>query len=125
MKIIAQQISQLPKKNSQRLRVVIITQGSEPTVLAVGNDIKEFPVKKPVEIVDTNGAGDSFVGGKNEIEKRKTNVLIFFIFKRKGFLAALALGKSHEDAIETGSYCALECIQQSGCTFPERPNFSV
>jgi sugar/nucleoside kinase (ribokinase family) len=29
----------------------------------VGQDVKEFPVKKPLDIVDTNGAGDSFVGG--------------------------------------------------------------
>jgi sugar/nucleoside kinase (ribokinase family) len=28
-----------------------------------GEDIKEFPVKKPLAIIDTNGAGDSFVGG--------------------------------------------------------------
>jgi len=91
------------KKNSQRKRVVIITQGSEPTVLAIsGNDVQEFHVKKPLDIVDTNGAGDSFVGG---------------------FLAYLALGKTHEEAIQAGSYCAFECIQQSGCTFPEKPSF--
>lgn len=29
-----------------------------------GKSIQDFPVKKPQEIVDTNGAGDSFVGGK-------------------------------------------------------------
>jgi len=28
-----------------------------------GKDIQEFQVKKPSKIVDTNGAGDSFVGG--------------------------------------------------------------
>jgi sugar/nucleoside kinase (ribokinase family) len=28
-----------------------------------GQDIQEFQVKKPLDIVDTNGAGDSFVGG--------------------------------------------------------------
>jgi sugar/nucleoside kinase (ribokinase family) len=31
--------------------------------LIAGKDIQEFPVKKPSNIVDTNGAGDSFVGG--------------------------------------------------------------
>ncbi len=35
MKVIAKAISELPKKNSQRKRVVIITQGSDPTVLAI------------------------------------------------------------------------------------------
>lgn len=44
-------------------------------------------------------------------------------FFRLGFLAYLALGKSHEEAIQAGAYCAFECIQQSGCTFPERPSF--
>jgi adenosine kinase len=63
--VIAKAISELPKKNSQRKRVVVITQGSDPTVLAItGQDLKEFAVKKPLEIVDTNGAGDSFVGGR-------------------------------------------------------------
>lgn len=103
VKEIAKALSELPKKNSQRKRVVIITQGSDPTVLAIaGQETKEFPVKKPLVIVDTNGAGDSFVGG---------------------FLAYLALGKSHEEAIQAGAYCAFECIQQSGCTFPDKPSF--
>jgi len=83
--------------------VVVITQGSDPTVMAiVGQDVKEFLVKKPLDIVDTNGAGDSFVGG---------------------FLAYLALGKTHEECIQAGAYCAFECIQQSGCTFPDKPSF--
>jgi hypothetical protein len=37
-------------------------------VSLVGQDIKEFPVKKPLVIVDTNGAGDSFVGGTRSYE---------------------------------------------------------
>jgi hypothetical protein len=40
-----------------------------------------------------------------------------------GFLAYLALGKTHEEAIQAGAYCAYECIQQSGCTYPEKPSF--
>ncbi|CAF1284581.1 unnamed protein product [Rotaria sordida] len=100
---IAKALSELPKKNTKRSRVVIITQGPDATILAVaGQDIKEFEVKKPLEITDTNGAGDSFVGG---------------------FLAYLALGKTHEEAIQAGAYCAFECIQQYGCTYPEKPNF--
>ncbi len=82
VKEIAKLLSELPKKNAQRPRVVIITQGADPTILAVGmkflislkfemwtffvkagQDIQEFQVKKPLDIVDTNGAGDSFVGG--------------------------------------------------------------
>jgi hypothetical protein len=41
----------------------------------------------------------------------------------EGFLAYLALGKTHEESIQAGAYCAFECIQQSGCTFPDKPNF--
>lgn len=100
---IAEVLSQLPKKNSERARVVIITQGSDPTILAIhGQPVKEFEVKKPLEIIDTNGAGDSFVGG---------------------FLAYLALGKTHEEAIQAGAYCAFECIQQSGCNYPPYNRF--
>jgi hypothetical protein len=40
-----------------------------------------------------------------------------------GFLAYLALGKTHEEGIQAGAYCAFECIQQSDCTFPDKPNF--
>jgi len=101
---IAKLLSELPKKHAQRPRVVVITQGADPTLLAItGKKIQEFQVKKPLEIVDTNGAGDSFVGG---------------------FLAYLALGKTHEEAVQAGAYCAFECIQQSGCTYPDKPNFN-
>ena len=85
-----------------------------------GKEIKEFPVKKPLDIVDTNGAGDSFVGG---ILFRLSNEPIECIVFYLGFLAYLALGKSHEEAIQAGAYCAFECIQQSGCTFPEKSSF--
>jgi len=103
VKEIAKVLSELPKKNVQRPRVVIITQGPDPTVLAIhGKNVREFLVKKPLDIVDTNGAGDSFVGG---------------------FLAYLALGKSNEEAIQAGAYCAFECIQQISCTYPDKPNF--
>lgn len=76
-------------------------------------------MKKPLVIVDTNGAGDSFVGGRND----SISTLITSFRLITGFLAYLALGKSHEEAIQAGAYCAFECIQQSGCTFPDKPNF--
>ncbi len=97
MKEIAKALSELPKKNAQHPRVVIITQGADPTVLAIGRnifhwfilelflfaliagkDIQEFPVKKPSNIVDTNGAGDSFVGGMFYIDV-EWNILIRII----------------------------------------------
>ncbi len=57
---IARAIAQEPKKNSSRPRTVIVTQGTEPTVVAVGNEeVKTFPVHAidEKEINDTNGAG--------------------------------------------------------------------
>ena len=58
---IAKAIAALPKKNEKRKRVVVVTQGTEPTVVAVQGEAKakEFPVRvvKKEEICDTNGAG--------------------------------------------------------------------
>jgi sugar/nucleoside kinase (ribokinase family) len=45
-------------------------------------------------------------------------------FSLLGFLAYLALGKTHAEAIQAGTYCAFECIQQSGCTYPEKVTFN-
>lgn len=61
---IANSIARMPKLNEKKRRIVIITQGEKPVVLSDGETVKEFPVKqlKPEEIVDTNGAGDAFVG---------------------------------------------------------------
>lgn len=76
-------------------------------------------MKKPLVIVDTNGAGDSFVGGRIY----QTSISLALFHSPTGFLAYLALGKTHEEAIQAGAYCAFECIQQSGCTFPDKPTF--
>ena len=58
---IAQHIADLPKENGKRKRVVVITQGTEETVVAVQGEskVKEFPVHvvKKEDICDTNGAG--------------------------------------------------------------------
>lgn len=61
---IAKKIALLEKKNTLRPRTVIITQGTEPTVAAVGKangevELKQVPVKPLAkeDIYDTNGAG--------------------------------------------------------------------
>jgi adenosine kinase len=61
---IAKALANLPKKNEKRKRYAIITQGTDPTIIAIQKDggdveIKEYPVH-PIdtkEICDTNGAG--------------------------------------------------------------------
>lgn len=61
VKVIARQLAELPKANGQRKRVVIITQGTEETVVAVQGeeDVRTFGVHAvgAEQINDTNGAG--------------------------------------------------------------------
>lgn len=94
---IAQHIADLPKKNSQRKRTVIITQGTDPTVVAIQGESKprQFDVKEIAksEIVDTNGAGDAFAGG---------------------FMAAIVEGKDLDTAIDMGSWLAKLSLTQLG-----------
>lgn len=101
---IALKIAALPKVNIQRARLVLITRGSLPTVVAENGQLKEYPVL-PIdssEIVDTNGAGDAFVGG---------------------FLSALVRGKTTAECIRAGQYAARVILQQPGCTIPSHsPN---
>ena len=58
---IARHIADKAKVNGKRKRVVIVTQGTEPTIVAVQGEegVKEFPVHVVAkeEICDTTGAG--------------------------------------------------------------------
>ncbi|KAK9811523.1 hypothetical protein WJX72_005257 [[Myrmecia] bisecta] len=62
---IALRISRMPKQNGSRPRNVVFTQGKDPTVVAHLGKVTLHPViLLPKEkLVDTNGAGDAFVGG--------------------------------------------------------------
>lgn len=61
VKVIARKLAELPKVNGKRKRVVIVTQGTEETVIAVQGEesVREFKVHVvgQEEIYDTNGAG--------------------------------------------------------------------
>lgn len=101
---IAKRLSQLPKKNSSRPRVAIVTQGTLPTVIAVGKasgevDVTAFPVREipKSDIVDTNGAGDAFAGG---------------------FAAGIVQNKSIHESVDMGSWLASLSIQELGPSFP-------
>jgi len=106
IKEVALKASALPKVNGKRERLVIITQGAKQTVVAHKGKVQAFSVP-PVpaeEIVDLNGAGDSFVGG---------------------FLAKFVQGKSLEEAVAAGHYCAGVTIRTSGTTFKGKtPSFT-
>merc|ERR1712224_759214 len=60
---IAKKMSLLPSSKGQRR--VVITQGSDPTIVAINGEITEYPIIKleKEKLVDTNGAGDAYVGG--------------------------------------------------------------
>ncbi|PON67985.1 Adenosine kinase [Trema orientale] len=102
---IAIKISQLPKESGTHKRITVITQGADPVVVAEDGKTKLFPViLLPKEkLVDTNGAGDAFVGG---------------------FLSQLVKEKPIEECVRAGCYAANVIIQRSGCTYPEKPDFN-
>ena len=83
-------------------RICICTQGAEPTIIATDGEARKYPIlpMTPEEIVDTNGAGDAWVGG---------------------FIAARATGKNLEDSCKAAAYAAKVVIGRSGCTMPEAP----
>uniref|UniRef100_A0A7N0V4H8 Adenosine kinase n=1 Tax=Kalanchoe fedtschenkoi TaxID=63787 RepID=A0A7N0V4H8_KALFE len=101
---IAIKISQWPKASGTYQRITVITQGADPVVVAEDGKVKKFPViLLPKEkLVDTNGAGDAFVGG---------------------FLSQLVQEKPIEECVRAGSFGANVVIQRSGCTYPEKPDF--
>mmetsp|Transcript_40377 Transcript_40377/g.48954 ORF Transcript_40377/g.48954 Transcript_40377/m.48954 type:complete len:347 (+) Transcript_40377:58-1098(+) len=101
---IALKISKLPKENGSRCRTVVFTQGSDPTVVAQNGKVSLYPVipLAKEDLIDTNGAGDSFVGG---------------------FLSQLVCGKDMSECCRAGNYCANIVIQRSGCSLPECSEF--
>uniref|UniRef100_A0A7S2W9R3 Adenosine kinase n=1 Tax=Eucampia antarctica TaxID=49252 RepID=A0A7S2W9R3_9STRA len=97
LKEVALKVAASPKKNDKRPRTVIFTQGSGSTIVACNGSVKEYSVVAlPKEqLVDTNGAGDAFVGG---------------------FLSQLVQDKPVEECVDAGHWAAKYIIQQSGTT---------
>jgi len=100
IKEIAKAMALFKKENSKRGRTCIITQGTEPTIVAVadgkgGVEIKEFPVHVigKEEIADANGAGDAFAGG---------------------FLAGLVEKKDLATCIDMGMWLAAKSLREIG-----------
>jgi pfkB family carbohydrate kinase len=92
---IAKSIAALPKANPSRPRTVVITQGSNSTIVVSATNPDKpstFPVDRLTDeqIVDTNGAGDAFAGG---------------------FLGALVAGKSVDTAVLAGHIMGAMCVQ--------------
>lgn len=105
---IAQHLALLPKANVHRYRTVIITQGPDPTIVAIAQgDGKECVVKEFLtakipdnEIVDSNGAGDAFAGG---------------------YLGELILGGELEKCVKVGQWLAGLCLRSNGPTYLSPP----
>jgi len=103
---IASKLSLHTKVNTQRKRIVVFTQGPDPIVIAIDGKSHTIPVPKidSALIKDTNGAGDSFVGG---------------------FLAALVKGHEIDECVKAGIYSSSVVIQHSGCTYPSKPDYTL
>merc|ERR1711920_188513 len=100
----ATRLSLIPSAKEGAKRTVVVTQGKDPTIVVVNGHVTEhaitaLPKKK---LVDTNGAGDAYVGG---------------------FLAGLSKGLSVAECCKVGAYSASVIVQHSGCTFPAKPDF--
>merc|ERR1712217_419264 len=104
VKFIATRLSLIPMAKGGR-RTVVITQGCDPTIVAIRGHVTEYPVTAlPKEkLVDTNGAGDAYVGG---------------------FLAALSKGLPVADCCKAGAYSASVIVQHRGCTYPAKPDYT-
>lgn len=101
---IALKIAALPKASGCRPRVVVFTQGASATLVCVGGKVTTYPVDALPSnlLVDTNGAGDAFVGG---------------------FLSQLVQGKDLSECVRAGHFASRVIIQRSGCTFPKECTF--
>jgi len=106
LKEIAKKLAGLNKVNTKRSRMVVFTQGANPTIVFHEGKVTEYPVPPvpSVEIIDTNGAGDSFCGG---------------------FVAGYVKGKEVERCVAAGHYAAGEVIRRSGCSLPAKVNFTL
>lgn len=114
---IARRIASMPKHNPNNPRVVVVTQGVHPTLVATRwsstttstvYKVTQYPVAPldPEKIVDSNGAGDAFVGG--------------FIFgldvaKQRGHPFSSSV--SVDLAVHFAHVAARHIVQRSGCRF--------
>jgi|TARA_B100000683_G_scaffold141185_1_gene137435 adenosine kinase len=106
VKEIALKISAMPVAEGKPSRTVVITQGADATVVARDGAVNEYaiiPLAKE-DLVDTNGAGDAFVGG---------------------YISQLVQGGDVAKCCAAGNYAANKIIQVSGCKCEGVPSFSA
>lgn len=105
-------IATWPKRNKKRRRFAVVTHGPKPVIVArwkpfAPNEpvaVRFFPVPQwdLSQIRDTNGCGDSFVGG---------------------FLAAYLLDRPIHECVKAGNKLGGAVVKMMGCNFPEKLDF--
>lgn len=102
LRLVMQRLCILPKVNPNHKRIVVITDGADATFVATKDEVEQYiPPHVPAdEIVDTNGAGDAFVGG---------------------FLSQFIYGREIATCVHAGHLAAGEIIRNNGCTFRDTP----
>lgn len=110
----AKHIAMSKKANNKRPRVAIITQGAEPVTIAISHnggeatvEFVEVPKIAKEMIVDTNGAGDAFVGA----------FLAHMAQDKCKSLEADALLKDVIECVHEGIKMSGHVVQRLGCTF--------
>jgi len=98
-------VSELPKVNQKRSRSVIFTFGPDPVLIYTDGKLHSYPVPRLDKslIVDTNGAGDAFLGG---------------------FLAGLLQDRSLDVCVKAGLYAAKHILQVSGTQYTKVCDFN-
>lgn len=91
-------ITNWKKINTTKIRLVVITQGENHILVGKEEQVLTFSVQKleKNKIVDTNCAGDAFVGG---------------------FLSQYIQDHDIEACVKCGIWTASEIIQKNGCTY--------
>lgn len=90
--------------STEKQKIIVVTDGSNPVYFYQGNssniesDLVNVPLVNAADIIDTTGAGDSFVAG---------------------FIHGLMEGKSTRECIELGCEVSAKVIKVIGCNLPK------
>lgn len=91
--------------DTSRRKIIVVTDGANPVYFYEGNssgietDMVNVPQVNAEEIIDTTGAGDSFVAG---------------------FINAMMEGKATRECIEVGCEISAKVIKVIGCNLPKQ-----
>jgi len=98
-------IAEFPKVNQKRKRTVIFTFGKDPVKIYQDGKLYtyEVPLLDKSTIIDTNGAGDAFLGG---------------------FLAGLIQDKPLDVCVQAGLYSSRHILQVSGTQYTGISDFA-